>query len=892
MGDAVRPSGVVTFLFTDIEGSTRRWEADPDAMRDALAAHDDTLRSAIEAHDGWLFKHTGDGVCAAFVSPGQAVDAAIDAQRALELPVRMGIATGEAELRGEDYFGPALNRTARVMSAGHGGQILLVDTTATLVREVELVDMGPRRLRDLSEPVGIFEVQAEGLESGFPPLRTLDETPGNLKPQRNSFMGRETELAEVEAALRAHRLVTLTGVGGVGKTRLALQAAAELAPEFADGVFVIELASVGDPEAVDDAVAGVLGIVQQSGLSVAESVGAALEGRLRLLVLDNCEHVLDAAASLVEEIFARSATVRVLATSREGLRVDDEHVWTVPSLGLGESTDSEAVRLFVERAQAVVQDFSLERPEDASAAVEICRRLDGIPLAIELASSRMVSMAPVEVRDRLDDRFRLLSGSRRGLERHQTLRHAVQWSYDLLDEEEQVLLNRCSVFAGGFDLAAGVAIAGDGADEYAVLDLLDALVRKSLIVADRTSGRTRYSMLETIRQFAEDELATAGHSVEARTTHARYYADQEADVLALWRSPREREAYEWLDAELANLRIAFRWAADQGDLDTAATIATYSTNPLGFNRGQLEPSTWAEELIDAARAVDHRLLVNLYAAASFCCLSGRLEVGVAYGEAGLALIDDPHFDDLPYASDWVPLTHPYIYVGQPERWVQGLRVHIERGLPDEIFVRANLVVGLVLSGQLEESKTVAAGLIDDAEAAAAEPWAMCQVLIGHAYAVRDIDPAGALEAARRGAEVARDSGNRYMEGHLAMLAGQLEAEHGDPHDAFDLLRHAIVLENDAGNASVMNGPLLGLAFLLDRLGYYQPAATLIGFSMLTPSAELAFPMTATMVDHLSDTLGDDRYHEHARDGAAMTRAAIARYALNHIDQARATVDTP
>jgi hypothetical protein len=450
----------VTFLFTDVEGSTRRWEADADEMRVALAAHDEMLRKAIEAHGGWLFKHTGDGVCAAFASPRSAVDAAVAAQRALELPVRMGLATGEAELRDGDYFGAVLNRAARVMAAGHGGQILLAESTAGLLSGVDLMDLGPRRLRDLAAPIGVFQVQAAGLRTQFPALRALDASPGDLRPQTTSFIGRESEVAELHAAAKAHRLVTLTGVGGVGKTRLAVEVAARLADEFPDGVWFFELAAVTDPAAVPDAVAAVLGITQQPGKTVTESVASALEGRSRLLVFDNCEHVVDTVADLVEAILAASATVRILATSREGLGVSEEQLWRVPSLDVTSGTESAAVNLFLDRAHSVVSDFSLAQPGEAAAVVEICRRLDGIPLAIELAASRMGSMTAIEVRDRLDQRLRLLVGSRRGLSRHHTLRHAVAWSYDLLDDTEKALLERCSVFAGGFDLHSACAVAG------------------------------------------------------------------------------------------------------------------------------------------------------------------------------------------------------------------------------------------------------------------------------------------------------------------------------------------------------------------------------------------------------------------------------------------------
>ena len=331
-------------------------------------------------------------------------------------------------------------------------------------------------------------------------------------------------------------------MGGVGKTRLATEVAAHLADDFPDGVWVFELAAVADPAAVPDAVAAVLGITQQPGMSVASSVASALEGRSRFLVFDNCEHVRDAAADLMEAILAASATVKIVATSREGLGVADEQLCLVPSLNVGAGVDSAAVNLFVERARSVASRFSLSNADEASAVVEICRRLDRIPLAIELAASRMQSMTVTELRDRLDDRFRLLVGSRRGLERHHTLRHAVQWSHDLLHDTEKTLLARCSVFAGGFDLAAACAVGGCG-DDLATLDVLDALVRKSLLVADRSSGRTRFSMLETIRQFAEGASRRRA-ATEVRSAHARYFAGRETDILALWDStPTARDLH-------------------------------------------------------------------------------------------------------------------------------------------------------------------------------------------------------------------------------------------------------------------------------------------------------------------------------------------------------------
>jgi predicted ATPase len=878
---------VVTFLFTDVEGSTRRWEADADGMRVALAKHDAVLRRAIEARGGWLFKHTGDGVCAAFASPRSAVDAAVAAQRALELPVRMGIATGEAELRDGDYFGAVLNRAARVMAAGHGGQVLLAESTASLLSGVDLLDLGPRRLRDLPTAVEVFQLRAPGLRTDFPALRGLDASPGNLRAPTTSFIGRASEVAELQTTLKAHRLVTLTGVGGVGKTRLASEVASRLADEFPDGVWLFELASVGDPAAVPDAVAAVLGITQQPGKSMTESVAAALEGRVRLLVIDNCEHVLNAAADLLEAILAHSATVKILATSREGLGIADEQLWPVPALDVDAGTDSAAVNLFVDRAHSVSPRFSMTPAGEAGAVVEICRRLDGIPLAIELAASRMASMTASEVRGRLDQRFRLLVGSRRGLERHHTLRHAVAWSYDLLADVEKALLDRCSVFAGGFDLQSACAVGGsDDPDDYAVLDLLDALVRKSLLVADRSSGRTRYSMLETIRAFAEEQLAASGSATEARAAHARHFAGREADILALWDSPRQRQAYTWFSVELANLRTAFRWAADGGDLDVAATIATYAAH-LGLWVDNYEPIAWAEELIEAARAVDHPRLAFLYVMAARCWNPGRIEAAVRYADAGQLVIGSGRHDEVPFGVEGL-LGAAYAVIGEPERWVEWCRAQLGRGRDTHGSARASLVFALTLAGCGEEARAAANGLIEVAEATR-NPFVLAYALFAHGRAFRDADPAAARDALRRGLVIARDSGNRYTESLLAIDLSRLEAEHGDPLAALDYVRLAIGNLHDAGNTTTIRVPLAVLAALFDRLGRYEPAATIAGFALSPLTARLAEFNTA--IAHLRDVLGDPAYESLTRAGEKMTTAAMATYAYDQIDQARRELKT-
>jgi predicted ATPase len=719
----------------------------------------------------------------------------------------------------------------------------------------------------------------------FPSLRALDTTPGNLRPATSSLIGRESEVDAIKTAVRSHRLVTLTGVGGVGKTRLALEVAAQLADEFPDGVWVFELAAVTDPASVPDAVAAVLGITQQPGKTVSESMAAALEGRSRLLVFDNCEHVLDAAANLIEAMLARSVTVKMLATSREGLRVADEQLWPVPSLDVLSGVDSAAATLFMQRAVAVAPGISLAGAE-ASAVVEICHRFDGIPLAIELAASRMQSMTVTELRDRLDDRFRLLVGSRRGVERHQTLRHAVQWSHDLLDDTEKALLATCSVFAGGFDLAAAATVGGCG-DDLATLDVLDALVRKSLLVADRSSGRTRFSMLETIRQFAEEQLVASGAATEARTAHARYFAGREADITSLWDSPRQREAYDWLALELANLRAAFRWAVDTGDLDVAALIATYAAW-FGFATENYEPIAWAEELIEPARAIDHPQLTALYAMASLCYMAGRNDPAIRYTEAAQRAISSGS-DHVPYGAEAF-LGSAYPAVGQPERWIRCCRAQLARGLDTHAYTTASLVVGLSITGSFDDAMEAANGLIDVAEATG-NPFALSWALLAYGLAVYDADPVRSLVALRRALVIAKDSGNRVEQSLLAYTLGGFEAEHGDPLAAFDYFTVAIGNFHDSGNTYMLRAPLGFLATFFDRLGRYEPAATIAGFAVTSPLTALSVMAEfGTAIAHLRNVLGEATYESLARKGEAMTTTEIVTYAYAQIDQTRTELD--
>lgn len=870
------PSGVVTFLFTDIEGSTRRWESDADAMRAALAAHDKVLRTTIDAHGGYVFSHSGDGMAAAFSSPMSAVGAAIDAQRELQLPVRMGIATGEAELRDDDYFGTVLNRAARVMAAGHGGQILVADSTAGLLNNFDLLNLGPRRLRDVPNPITLFQLRSPGLRSQFPPLRTLDSTRGNFRPATTSLIGREDEVTAISTALCSTRLVTLTGVGGVGKTRLALEVVAQLATEFPDGVWIFELAAVTDPAAVPDAVATVLGIAQQPGKTVSESVAYAQEGRVRLLVFDNCEHVVDAAANLIESILAQSTSVKILVTSREGLGLVEERLWRVPSLEV-----VAAIELFAERAQNMTAD-------ESAAVEEVCRRLDGIPLAIELAASRMESMTATEVRDHLDRRFKLLIGARRGLERHQTLRHAVAWSYDLLNEEEKELLDRCSVFVGGFGLQNACAVAAsDFADDFAVLDVLDALVRKSLLIADRTSGQTRFAMLETIRQFAEEQLVARGEATEVRAAHARYFAGREDDILALWDSPRQREAYQWLTCEMSNLRAGFRYAADSGDLDSAVCIAACGSFLGGIWLGIYEPISWVEEMIEPARAANHPRLAFLYVLASMCWQPGRIEDGLRYSEAGQEVLNSGR-GAVPFGLAGF-LGGVHLAAGRPDRYVEIALEHLT-GHGGGTLARATYALALTSVGSRDDAVAAATGLVEEAETRG-NPSVLTMALLAYGYALWEAEPARALSALRRGLVVAQDSGNRANQTHLATALCRLEFDHGDPLVALDYCTSAVRNYHDAGNTSQLRVVLAMLATFLDRIGRSRPAAVIAGFaaSALSTTTIAEFGVA---IAHLRGVLGDPEFEQLAREGAAMTTAAVVAYAYDQIDQARAELGQP
>ncbi|MGO9857037.1 MAG: BTAD domain-containing putative transcriptional regulator [Acidimicrobiales bacterium] len=585
------PSGTLTLLMTDIEGSTRLWEEHPEAMSEALRRHDDLMRAAIEDSGGYVFKTVGDAFCAAFHTAGEARRAVEAAQRALiaepwpegaSVRVRMALHTGECEERGGDYFGPAVNRVARLTGIAQGGQVLVSQTTADLLRDklsdhLELRDLGEHRLKDLGRPEHICQLDLEGLPSEFPPLRSIDhpELDNNLPVQLTSFVGREHELAQVRALVDESQLVTLTGPGGSGKTRLALQVAADLLDGSGNGVWFVDLAPLTDPDLVGELVATAVGVREEPGRPVTATLVDALRERHLLVVLDNCEHLVDACAKLTEAILRSCPGVHVIATSREALGIDGERAFRVPSLSLppvGTSTLDrtealrfEAVQLFVDRARSHNPTFALD---DANAArvVSVCGHLDGIPLAIELAAARLRSLSIADIEDHLGDRFRLLTGGSRGaLPRQQTLRALIDWSYELLLSRDRVVFDRLAVFVGGFDLeAAQVVCATEDIESFEVLDAIGSLVDKSLVQADTTKNRVRYRLLETIRQYAGERLNEHPYELgSASARHAEVFLGLAELGASNLHSPQQVEWLARLETEHDNLRAAMAYLLEE-----------------------------------------------------------------------------------------------------------------------------------------------------------------------------------------------------------------------------------------------------------------------------------------------------------------------------------------
>jgi predicted ATPase/class 3 adenylate cyclase len=669
------PTGTITFLFTDIEGSTRLWEQHPQAMGAALTRHDALAVEIIQQHEGQVVKHRGEGdsFFAVFARAIDALFAATTLQRALchepwpadaPLRVRMALHTGDAALRDGDYLGAAVNRCARLRAAAHGGQVLLSSATQELVEDdlpaaVSLRDLGLHRLRDLHRAEHVFQLLHPELPAEFPPLQSLDVLPNNLPQQLTSFIGREQEMAEVKQLLATTRLLTLAGSGGTGKTRLALQVAADLLPEYGDGVWLVELAPLADPDLVPQAVATALGVREVPGEPLAQTLLDSLKPKRLLLVLDNCEHLLAACSTLADTLLRGCPGVCILSTSREGLNIGGETTYRLPSLSLPDPrhlpstleslSQYEAVRLFIDRALAVLPAFTVTN-QNAPAVAQVCCRLDGIPLAIELAAAWVKALPVEKLNERLGDMFRLLTGgSRTALPRQQTLRALIDWSYDLLSEPERALLRRLSVFAGGWTLEAAEAVCGgvaagcsspavsggkptgtdtrqptaDSLDD--VLGLLTRLVGKSLVGYEEQEGEARYRLLETVRQYARDRLLESGEGETVRARHRDFFLALAEIAEPLLSTLGDMDPGPWLkqlEREHDNLRAALEWSA-----------ASEASEPMFRLAGALSPFWgWQENFEEGRRWLGRAMEKRHGAPASTWVKALHGDADMAYGQ--------------------------------------------------------------------------------------------------------------------------------------------------------------------------------------------------------------------------------------------------------------------
>jgi len=836
------PHGTVTFLFTDIEGSTQLWERDRSAMAAAVTRHLALLDQAIASHNGVHFKTVGDSVQAAFTTAVDAVAAALSAQQALldedwnlpdPLRVRMALHAGEAipDERG-DYLAAPLNRLARLLAIGHGGQVLLSQTVQQLVRDglpadVTFKDLGNHRLRDLLEPEHVFQLLHPKLLADFPPLVSLGAHPNNLPLQPTPFLGREDEVQEVVNLLDRPdiRLLTLTGPGGSGKTRLGLQAAADCLDDFPDGVFFVALAPLTNPDLVPSAIAGALGVREEAGRPLADRLREYLAAKNLLLVLDNVEHLIEA-APLVAELLGATPELKVLATSRVPLHLRAEHEYPVPALDLPprkppptvqQLTQYDAVRLFIARAQAVKPDFTVDN-ETAPAIAEICWRLDGLPLAIELAAARIRMLSPQALLARLEKRLPLLTGGARDApERQRTLRNAIAWSYDLLQPEEQTLFRRLAVFAGGCTFEAVDTVATlDG--QLDVFSGLEGLVEHSLLRQDeQPGGEPRFLMLETVREFGLDHLNESGEAEEVSSRHAAFFTAWVEKADSEVRGPRQVEWLRRMDVEQDNLRTAMGWTL-RHEPETALRLAI-AQHWYWFLRGQVrEGRTWLERALAASSNSNERRIMALDWA-SFLAWN-QSDLGVARARAEEALTLASTYGD-ERGRGWALLNLGAVtrQSGNHERATeisgQARDVFREQG---ERWGGALAAYGIGMGARATGRINEARGLFEQAlvEVEAIEDRALgCflrSVLGGTAFAQGDLDEARAFtEAAQSDAKVL---GFRLVEARALHQLGAIAAAQGNPDHATELLLKAETDYRDVGS-------WIDIAYCRNDLGYVR-----------------------------------------------------------------------
>lgn len=842
-----RPSGTVTFLFSDVAGSTRLWESDRRGMASSLASHDRILASAITAGGGYVFSTAGDSFAAAFSTPSAAVTAALEAQIGLlaeswegpPILVRMGVHTGTSYERGGDYFGPDVNRANRVMTAANGGQILVSGATAELVADLivapmALEDRGLHPLKDLDRPEHLFEVRHPDLPPVSEPLRTAPIELLHLPVQLSSFVGREAEVEQVTALVEESRLVTLTGVGGTGKTRLAIEVASRIESPFPDGVWMVGLADVSDPAHVVNEMAELWGLRPGEGMGLIQVIKAHLARRTLLIVLDNCEHVLEAAAGLAAELLASSPGLKILATSRETLGVPGEAVYRVPSLGLpGEGSDlagSESVRLFVDRATQMKPGFR-PSPDELEAIARICRRLDGIPLGIELAAARISTLTIFDLADRLDESFRVLTAaSKTGVRRQRTMEAAIAWSYDLLGDEEAALFRRLSVFAGGFDLAAAEVMGGED-----VFDLLDQLVDKSLVIADHQDRLSRFRLLEPIRQYGGQRLIASGEWDETRLLHAEHFAAWVDAIEPRVRGQHQAEANHALLLEIDNIRSALGTFLDRGEVERFFEIG-FDLNWF-WSQSSLQVEgrdILVEALVEHGGEVSPAIAARAWLVAALLATFLTDPEATHYADRGLEAARTADDDAL---VGWLTLTRGMTYanlVGTEEAddWMEEGRELIaenpDRPLWDPAFDDAlvDFMLAFGQAGAPKEPREHVSRAISKA-LALGDGYLAAAGMMTSTYLIGSGHDDWVLANLRSSIEILRDLGSRHGLGHALYYHGSVRQQLGLETPIDDLADAARILAEVGDLPCSTRSGARAIRGLLDS-GRLDEAATQLG----------------------------------------------------------------
>lgn len=886
------PTGAVVFLFSDIEGSTRRWEAYAEAMRNAVRRHDEILRSEIERRRGYVFKTIGDAFCAAFWTIGEALEAAVAVQQRLGsedfsgvdgLRVRIAIHAGETDERAGDYFGPAVNRTARLLSTGHGGQILVSGFAGDLAggnppSGIALRHLGSLPLRDVAELERVYQVVAAGLAPEFKPLRLLETPPNNLPRQTTSFVGRHEDLVRLEGLLDDASLVTIVGAGGIGKTRLALAAAASRLTDFPDGAWLVDLSPVTEAELVTSTILSALGEEQSADIPPLDALLRHLEKRELLLVLDNCEHLVAQAARVAAALLERCPRVALLATSREALDVAGERVYRLPTLD-----SASATRLFIERAQAADPDFSA----DAKLAIleEICRRLDGIALAIELAAARIRTMPIQSLARHLE--LRMLAGGRDRRPRQQTMQALIDWSYDLLTSEDRAVLRRCSIFLGGFSLEAATTVCDlEAAGEWRALELLSSLVDKSLLVLEARGEQQRYRVLEPIREYALEKLAIDGEMAEAARRHAHAFASLAQVAYAQWEQGPKADWLPQLEPELSNFRAALRWTIEESrDRDLGAHLAADLT-PVFLRLTLLaEGIEWCEHVLDVGLRLPAAEEARLrYGLSMLYNNQGANQSSAAQALAAVALYRE--------AGDRRGLSRALAQVAQHHARMS--RYDDARVAADEALqlARQSQDVGLLAQSLRRCAEAFTGDGMDGVRAHYAESVALFQKLGADDEVARTLiwwgeveAEAGDYESATERFLEARRLAGRDLSVQLAVDIAACYLSRGDRDSAWPIAKEALILAEKAHHPTNLPFAIAYVAAIASEERAHE-AARLVGYAeeRLRVVQWRSMPQDRAIFDGLHDRLrrqiSEGELAELIAEGAQWSESeAIARAGL-------------